>query len=262
MNDPLYKIDKFLNKWRDRFTIDNPRYAQRYREEPFYFVIVFQWIGWPKKYVAIFHALDLSCLQKLSWERYVRDNRPVTQSDITAQVGGCDLARVHGDMCRDGRDQELMLIGDVQVMQDPEGFVPVPTLVWLQPLDRFAEGLLHTLFYTPEGFFEMLGTIPDREGVMGFDLISVMSDKVADQYIECRSEVMEQVAQNQGNAQGQWANYLEAMHLFPIGLDLLGDGVVVRAIPVQTMGFIDKIDKVLFGPANLSPGAGRWVAHD
>lgn len=255
-HDPLHKIDEFLSKWDQRFTLDNPRFSYRYLKAEAYFVTVFKFIGGTEDYVAIFHGLGIDWLK----EGTTCDLDllgPVWLLDHDGQLG-LDATKVEPRVGGHDHKQDLVLVADVQLMQEPQ--VAIPSLVWLQPLDRFLRGVTRTLHFSFDSTWELLGNIHDGEACVIRDIGAVMEDKIANQDVESRTEVVDQVAKDQGCVGGDVPNSLRANNQFPIGLTL-GDGsVYLRPTRPDIALNIGEISKVLFGPCDLGARSGGWCA--
>ena len=254
MNDPLYKIEKFLQEWDNRFTLHNPRLLERYVEAVLYFFVVFRLVGVLNDYVAVFVAIDYSGDDNAGHLNILSGF-----SSRTAKASSGVFADVDVTPRRGNSQQELVLIGDVKAMENPK--VVIPSLVWLQPFDRFASGLTQTLCLTSVGTFESVGVVTDREGMRLRDLRTVVTSKVANQNIQGGSQVVDTVTEDQGNFCGNGLVHLQPTDVFPIGLSLGDDVYRLRLLVQESRNCISEIPEVLVGPVDFSPRSGRWAGH-
>ena len=104
---------------------------------------------------------------------------------------GCEV-NVHTFIARGDRDEELVLVGDVEPLKAPESVGP--SLVRLELVQNVERTLADAFYLGLDGVPIRVVALADREaGVVG-DAPVVRLDEMADQVIERRAEVVKRVA--------------------------------------------------------------------
>ena len=169
-----------------------------------------------------------------------------------------DTTQIKPEMRGHGRNEDLVLVGDVQLVENPE--IQIPTLVWLQPLDRFLRDLARTFHFSFNSGCELVGSVHDGEACVVRDLLSVMADQIAYQDVEGGAEVVNEVAENERDILRKWGHVFEPNDKFPVGLDLANGGVWLRFTGSDSLSQVSEVSEVFFGPCDLGARSGRWCA--
>lgn len=146
------------------------------------------------------------------------------------------------------RDEQTVLVHVVE-LGDPVERV-VPSLVWLDRLDKVHRRLARALYFSQALGFKFLGSVPDGELGAGDVGPSVHQHELASQQIERGAEIVDDVADDGGPAERRLRahpdaeNPLAGLRIF-LGHDLIGFGIE------EGTDLRFKITDVLFGPFDL-----------
>lgn len=245
-------ISETQKKWDNRPTHDDTRFIERYERGDCHVAVVFRIAGEPREYVAVFVKASAA----------IEDVASNATQFIT---GGHFLSG-----CR--REQDIVLVSVVELLEDDERGSPCPSLVWVQPLNRFTNGIVFAAYLSTTLGVEVLGRPAYRKtsvaagDEVGRSIASVMADKVTRQDVECGAEIVQAVSDDarhlgrDGREAEWWKGEDGYPAPFPFLVSLSGETARAR----QTPCLVDQLEivKVLFGPCNLGRWAGRWVAHD
>lgn len=162
LDDAFNEITQLEQRWENRLTFENLSLTKRYLEGELNILIT--WMvnagSFSKKYCAIVHR-ELP-------------QRPVLRSEIDSLGGGFGKMlshagdhfgpiKGHSEASVGGpyRDDGLVFIEDVELMESPKGVVP--SLVWFQPLYDLDCSGRGSLYRFGKGGFKFIQVLPDNE---------------------------------------------------------------------------------------------------
>ncbi len=190
--DASNKIKDILERFSRRFTLDNPRIVERYREGELGILLHAKLKGDRREFVAHLHRFagpDLS-------DKKLRDHaREMGKIRILRNFGALDAGETDS---RNGRDlnENSMFIRDGQLMQLPE-LVPLPAFVRLGCANCIYGGrpdaLYLSLFVGPEFFF---GGNRIIRNFMDFAGRTISQEQGVHDVIERRPEVLQGIGSN------------------------------------------------------------------
>ena len=146
----------------------------------------------------------------------------------------------------------FVLLGDVQIMKQTK--VVVPSLAWVQPVNNIANILAGSLYFSDRTGWQTVGLGEDREAglMIGYGIID--KNRLVDQMIERRSEIVDAIPDDQ--APLDWDSCLESL---AANLRLVITDKQVRATLRRGADALAKIVDVMYGPFDLSSGPKKNV---
>lgn len=152
-----------------------------------------------------------------------------------------------------------MFVENIKLVDEKERFSPVPSLVWLEPLEKADTGRADSLYASQTIGFKFLAGVAERKTCFPSDLLAVSSDQVTNEQVQSRSEIVDGVTDVAAPHEREGFDAGNA----PTALSGLG---VILSNESYWVGF-DKTAEVraklldmLFGPFNLQSGADERVA--
>jgi hypothetical protein len=163
-----------------------------------------------------------------------------------------ELADVHPETAvgATDRNDEAVLIAPIKFMELPEQVVPAS--VGLCGPDEFDRLVTNAVYFSQTFGFKLSGAIRDRESVLGsgFDLVG--SQKLVDEQVEGRSQVMDDVAK--GGPPAEWRIGKDVDCPDPLfGLRVVVGSDFVGAFFPEVLDLRLQILDVLFGPFDFRP---------
>lgn len=156
------------------------------------------------------------------------------------------------------RNQQFVLIGNVEQMEHPEQFIPA--LVWFDRLENVHRSLTPALGYSTVLGFERLNTVVDGESGL---ITQVISDvhHIPPQNVQRGAKVVRGITRDRTKARREGLVDMSAKYPVPrLRLDLASEFIRVAFCEGLDFGF--EIVDVLFGPFDLEPTAGFPIGHD
>jgi hypothetical protein len=241
-DDAIDKMDEFLKKWNNWLTFDNLRLAERYQKGELCLhlrVARNDGMGPTEHFCARLQKFDVWPLPKgFHFPR-------------TLQRHG----RVGGGHC----NQETMLVDVVQFMDQPK--ITVPSLMRLGLFEKTNCGLGDSLYFGLSSGFQFVkesaATSPileDWEGMLVGGGSSRSLDKLPDEMIKARPQVVENISNDDGKSRGNWRARLNTKN-FVAGLRVILGVETVRVLIDEKINPGIEFDDLLFGPFNFCPDA-------
>lgn len=143
----------------------------------------------------------------------------------------------------DGQEQSV-LINVVEPVEGPERVIP--SVVWLDTVERFERLLLNAGYYSTQAGFIGLGGMSDGELCVSGDDGNYPTSEV----IESAAKTVQNIASDKRNVSRNGWNFTEVIHQFAtfrIYLSECGDWVSIVKDPQSRIQLLE----VLFGPIQL-----------
>lgn len=231
------ELSNFINDFRDRFTLANPRLSERYVNRELKILIrlradtgeeyaaVLEWLG-------VVGPHDETCIGE----------RLQSGHDASQMMKQVDLR----DRC-EGREDQIVLVDIVKSMQTPEG-VAVASLVRLDKLDRILSILPHEMYLSLTTGLEFLGSLVDGERGVSVGSVVSCTHELPCEVIHCTPEVLEHIANYERHFRRNVANDHEPVlqQVRKIRLRLDSDTVRFGVLEGFKSGY--KLVDVLCGP--------------
>jgi hypothetical protein len=235
-------------RYKNRFTLDNRRFAYRYLYEGLHLILATQ--GPLVQHVAV---LDRDWGRPLVYEGHGRELDP---SEFFADRDSTESQR--------GDDGQPVLVHNVEIMKGTQRFV-CPSLVRFHRKDEVFKILGGSLYLSSRsGFILSPGRSPvshDWECGRSANLVSVIRDSETDEMIESGSEVVNDVTNPQGDLVGDVSadlgDLLEAIWLLRVGLD---DDFIWLGTQEPTDLNV-KLMEVIVGPLDLVVNARQALSR-
>src|ERR1700722_10836519 len=228
-HDVADKIRHTLERFENRITLNNPRFAERYIKQEIYLLVHFRIGGINKEFVA-----------------YLEREHPVGGSEIEFNRGRLResvflhergeysptmCSDVHGTECGTHGNQQAVLVGAVESMEPPEGVIP--SLVWFDSVDGVYGVLPHSMYFSVHSGLVFRGVIENRKvnmlGVGGIPRSD--SKQPIGQMVKRTSEVMKGISRDTGDIERDRLNIDEEIDQLSrlritLGRDFIGATVL------------------------------------
>src|SRR6185369_1675792 len=269
-NQVLNAIDHSMQCFKNRFTLDNPRFIERYSKGETHILLEFRYIGEAderqSEFVAYFQR-GTSASEGHGDSNSL--NLRVTSVNGPSFLSGDSFEQSHseerrGDKGRNvdsGSEQGAVLVYIVESMETPQDR-GIPSLVRLAPFDSFYSNLRHSLYFSTRLGFVSRGVLRDREvGVFENPFIPrpVQPSELERQMIQCSPQVLNHVASDSSEKArrigGTYDVILDSLRSLRIrlGSNFIWVGVQKGA------EFNLEIREVLFGPVNFNADLGKSI---
>lgn len=243
------EIDQLIESWNHRLSFSNLALAERYLNGNLRIVVDFTDRG-GKDYRAV-----------LQRELPILRSERNTQSLGSRAARECGSVEFDGNTCITGsyRYDHLVFVENIKLVDEKERFSPVPSLVWLEPLEKADTGRADSLYASQTIGFKFLAGVAERKTCFPSDLLAVSSDQITNEQVQSRSEIVDGVTdvatphKREGFDAGNAPTALSGLGVilsnesYWVGFDKTAE---VRA----------KLLDMLFGPFNLQSGADERVA--
>lgn len=179
-NQVVNQINKLLEKFKERLTLDNLRLSERYIKGEIRILIHFRFTD--KEYVAIFQRLS-----------------DVGGADcVSSTSGDCDLPSPDANDCN---EQSMVLIGNVQFVENPKHVCS--TLIRVGSVNCIYSTLRHALYSSMSLGMVFRGTIPDGEGgLLGMGRTGGVNELIGEM-VKGTSEVVNNISGNKSDFGGR-----------------------------------------------------------
>lgn len=247
----LHRAAQINEEWTQRFTLDNPRFVDRYLYDGLRAFVVFELVGGTPKYlIAIFQRA-----QPVGWtkpnERHFgqlvsSETRHVELEEQLLEGSGC---------CEDG----AMLVHNVELVENPKGIIP--SSIRLEVCEDL-ESLISDpgLYLAYSRGLKIFPTRMNREGILPRGSVPIRLNELTDQEIESRAHVVDGISRNQTQLQrGIRANDYALDQVASIRIHL-GDKVVRFGFNEPVVGGLEFVD-MLLGPLDLGSRPNHTVIH-
>lgn len=252
-NEVADQIEHVLNRFQQRFTLDNPRLADRYLKAELHLVIRFRIGGVDEEFVARFEReqpirrSDQDGGERRPEGGGVESGAVAQERQHASEHGPADIDRT--ETASNG-EQQAVLVGVVQFLELPEEIVP--SLVRIRRVDGLKGLLPDAMYFSPLVGFVLTSRLED--GVLGVPMWPIVSpadrDQVVGEVVEGSMEVVDRIASDGGDLHrdildaGDVVNELARFRI-TLGADSIGLGVVERS--ERGIQVLD----VLLGPVNF-----------
>src|SRR5215213_8481133 len=268
-NQVFDEIDHILERFKNRFTIDNPRFVERYIKGELDILLEFRYIG----DLVERHPEFVAHFQRASSARERHGNRDGTDLRVAGVNGPSLLSgeRLHnahsqerrgdeGCHVNPGNEQRLVLVDNIEFMQPPH--CVIPSLIRLAPVDSFYSSSRHALYFSVTLGFVFRGVLKNREASLFPRLTLRDGNQMERQVIQSRAQVVDDIPGDSGKSErgigGANDVILDSLRNLRIGL-----GPRFIRLGVQKGAeFNLEITEMLFGPVNFNADLGKPVIGD
>lgn len=261
-DDTPHEIAEFLRHYKDRPTLDNPLVLEGYARGDLHVLVLFRIPGDSEEFVALFVALECVRRRRGGEQFSIDDLSILNIRDVVAENVsrfGCGVSRRPGGR---HRQQELVFVGSVEAMEDPE--IVIPCLVWIERPDRMASLFADVLLYTSEATFECMEVPPDREEMVSSDGVvsALLAHEVTEEDVEGGPQVMYHIPKDQGNCFGNLRKVLDPTDHFPIRPILNNNGSFsIRLVTIKRAHLALEVAKVMLCPMQFGPRTPGGIGH-
>jgi len=231
LHNARHELRQIMQRWDDRLTIENLSFAENYIEG----------------------RLSLICDIEVGVSRYhiqfssLPNNKVNELKAITSLVFGT-CPNKSGD--RGDGDQQLMFVHDVEVVKCAQGVIP--SLVRFYRIDdNVDDGTGRSLYFPAiDGFYKFVTRVPKVELRLPVGCVSSQGDDLVSHQVQGRAQVVNCIANNQGNFTGHLLSGLELQDIIStirVSLDVKTIEVRLEKCQENALKLID----VLVGPFDL-----------
>ena len=230
IDDASNKIRQLTEAFNERFTLKNPRFAERYIKGrcDVHVHIRFSQLGLdPVDFCAVFHPQTLA-----SRDLDFNGRRSVN----------------HGGWAKPHCYEKPVLVYDVESVKGKKRIVP--SLVRLQFLDQAHRSIAGSVYFSPKLGFKVLSAFPDKELGLIIGSASIGVNELPRQMIQGRTQIVDNIASDGGESQRNCV--LDPNVNDPIaGLSINLGNRRIRLTFEKGLDFRFEITDVLFGPVDL-----------
>ena len=262
IDNAFHEVDKLLEAWDDRLTVDNLAFTKRYIEGKLKIALEFSLFvvskAVRKNYVAIFERI-----LDFGWGEgdggHVRDMGWVGDSHLFKESNQTDLPQ-NACVAGPNRNQNCVFIKNIELVKTPKGVCP--SLVRLQPLDESAGSVSRAAQIIRKFFLEdLFGGAYWEIGILdnGGGGCAIGNHKGCGKGVERGPQIMNDIADHRTPFIGDGLFELEAIK-FISGLRLFVASDAIWIAPVIGRNFGAKFGKMFLGPVNLRLGANKQIS--
>jgi hypothetical protein len=235
-DDPLHKMERLIEKFENRLTLNNLRLIERYIKGELRIHVRIRWQD--KDFCAVYYRED--CVSR----REIDTHDGVWKSDASASNKGPSELLLRGDpVSNSGGEQEAMFVEVVELMQVPQGICS--SLVRFGGVNCINRVLAHSLYFSRTFGFVYLGAFEDREA--GESRLLGPINQSPDNIIQSTPEILNGLPGSQGDFGRDALVLTEAVHpLSRIWLQLWND--TIRVSFREGSDTVFQVTDVLFGP--------------
>jgi len=228
------------------FSFSNPRLIERYLQEKLWIIVHLRFREINGECVACFQRESISQLR-----RCLGDNAFGTSSYHVVTQFSMEAGIDKRDRGASGH-QKAMLVDTVEAMEPPQGIIP--SLVWLDSLDRIYSTLPHALYLSRKSGLLLLGerfTIADWEAdIFGRFGLRSNPDESARQVVQSASHILNRISSDQTEMGWNRSNFCDCVDsLLTLRISLYS-GTVRVGFGELDSGSHEIVD-VLIGPLDL-----------
>lgn len=255
LDKSLNKLDKLMQRWDERLTLDNLALAERYLKGELRIHVHLLWAS--EEFCAIFERkLPVS---GPDWDAG-RGNFGGVDPQPTGGSASADSAEVDYEVsvCAADGEQEFVFVRDVELMEPPKR--AVPSVVRFGGLDKVHRRLRRSLYLSRRTGFKSIGgggrALEHGKSGVGLDFFPFGTNQLADQKIEGGSKVVDGIADDGAPPERGLRRNLDLENALA-GLRLVvGNDFIGFALPEPFNQRFEVAD-VLFGPFDLDPDAAE-----
>lgn len=245
----INKIRHTLKRFDERFTLDNPRFSERYIKSELHFLIHFS-IGavYEEFVVYLQREHSIGGLEKCVDRFHVGES-----GDLCSHKSEGVSTQVYAPKCGADDDHKAVFIDIVKLVEDPKRVVP--TFVWFDSVDRVYGVLPHSLYFSNRFGCVFRGIIRNRE----VDMLRWTArraprpghEKCIGQMIESTSEILKDIPGDSGDSFWNLPNTHQIIdQLSGLRIALSSDYIGIGC--EKGFDFRLQIKDVLFGPLNFN----------
>lgn len=250
-NDPVNKIRKLMEKWKNRLTLDNLRLAERYINGDLHFIAHLTTTD-ALEFCAVFEKWDSRCFLngELGGIEYWRID-PLFRHFSPIPLSAChpdDNVLISGS----AHEQQLVLVGNVEIVEQPE--IVVPSVVRLQSVNETYRSLAHSLYLSRRIGFVFGSRFRDREtGLLSGNAVIGLNE-LPRQMVKGTPQIVDNIADNAGELGRNWRPNLDSIDPLCGMRASLGSDSIWFSFPEGVEPSI-KLADVVFGPFDFNPDA-------
>jgi hypothetical protein len=236
-----YKASQIVERWNQRFTLDNRRFVERYVNAELRLLVYLRHLlasGERVEERAIFQAVPGLFGKANGWGNdwlvLPRDGDPETKND-------CSGARPY-------RKKKPMFVDYVKLAETPQAVIP--SLVWIEASNGLRSGLTDSTLYVSETGFRFGPALEDRESVRLTRCLPIHFDKPPIEEVERRSEIVNRISSDESEAYRERRLKPKAVdQVARVRLFLKDNLIRVGLVEPLDVGY--EITDVLIGPFDL-----------
>lgn len=243
------EVNEFAGRWKDRLALDNPRLFQRYVDNELRIHVHIRGV---EEYCAIFQSTSLGWPEaKAHASASIVGNVP---------IGGDNIDIVHLFEAAERRDQQVMFVSNVELVQLPQR-VSCPSLVRFDKLDVLHDMLPRSPFYSRETGYELIGVVGNREVDSVMTDFAIRDIEAAHRIVESGPQVMDQITNDSAHGQGDRLSSLKLKQVVA-GLRVSRSGNAVGVAFAKIVPRRFQFADVMLGPFDLFSDTSQIVRHE
>jgi len=198
IDDPLHKVRQFSERRNYRLAFEDFNISKSYIEGRLHILVFFCIAGKTKEYLALFRnkqgtdPWDQNGLFLGGWDASEKVRHPEHFSRLSLTNSVVYPADTLGL-----REDKVVFVGNIHSMKPPEAVIP--SEVWLQAVDSLFVGNTHALYLAGRANYILAGTLANREIRALRRHSAIISDEGGGEMIQCRSEIVDSIPDNQAN---------------------------------------------------------------
>jgi len=256
-DEAVDQIRHVLERFDNRFTLNDPRLAERYIEAEIHLLVHFTVRPVDEEFVAYF--------ERAEFVGGVQVNRREQLKCLGQRAGECvlhHLGQVDAMKCRTHGNQKTMLIDTIKLVETPERVVP--STVWFGSVDSIYCVLPYSLYYSIAKGWVTRGVpgngVTDTSRI-GWGTTDSENDELVSQVVQGTPEILEGIARDCGDDDrnrleiGDVINQLSRLRI-ALGGDLIWPGIM------EDSDCRLNITDVLLGPFDFRPNQRKTFIGD
>lgn len=243
IDNALDEIDELLERWNNRLSVKDLRFAERYFNDRMELGLVYVRRAAPvgEQYCAVFNRNSVTGLEGQAREA----------DRLVSEAGKHKVRHKDGlGMHRQNRDEESVLVDDVETVQLPKRFAAIRSTVRLQTIHQTASCRTDAVELLPCVLPELRPVPTYWEGRIIIGDAALLTNKSIGQEIEGGAKIVNTVTNNAAPLgvdslrDPEPVDFVSSLRIY------LDENAILISLPEQFDGLF-KIIKVFFGPANL-----------
>jgi hypothetical protein len=228
------RIAQQFERWNDRFTLENPRFIEKYKQGELQILLHFSAGVIDKDYVALLQGCPI-----LGDGNYVRARFREFWENVRVQA-----RYMNTEISASNGEREPVPIDDAQTVQTPEGLA-IPSLIWFDCSDRIYSILPKSLYFSKRFGFVFRGVIGNREINFAVSAVSPLPES-AGHPIKSRTEALDSIPSNSGDHRIDWLRIRDLIRRSSLRVKVANELVWTALPKVVDCGF--QIHDMLVGP--------------
>lgn len=256
VNSAADELVKFLERFKERLTSQNPRFVERYSKGELHILCKFSISGISEKFIAYFQRTEPILRPNKNAPGDFLHNRPHFNAHF---LGGLDrflayqCSNIHTMETTASGEQKPMFVDIVKSTEDPE-ICTLPSLVWFDSADRVNSLLPHSLYFSGKHFQKFFGTRRDGETglVTKLSFTAPHEKKLLSEMVKDTPEIVQELADDYGDFHRNGFNTAYIIDQLPRLRIALGSDYVWCGVQKGHEDVID-LEDILVGPINFVP---------